>query len=85
MPWQRQMMMPYLLPPELPETQLRELSDFAMSFVERNEYELLETLLDINRTLYRDVAYVSGSPPWRPLPTTYTRRGAASARTSPTC
>jgi len=61
MPWQRQMMMPYLLPPELPETQLRELSDFAMSFVERNEYDLLETLLDINRTLYRDVAYVSGS------------------------
>ncbi len=61
MPWQRQMMLPYLLPPELPESQLRELSDFAMSFVERNDYDLLETLEDMNRTLYHDVAYVSGS------------------------
>ena len=61
MPWQRQMMTAYLLPPELPESQLRELSDFAMSFVERNEYDLLETILDMNRSLYRDIAYVSGS------------------------
>ncbi len=61
MPWQRQMMTAYLLPPELPEAQLRELSDFAMSFVERNEYDLLETILDMNRSLYRDIAYVSGS------------------------
>ncbi len=61
MPWQRQMMTPYLLPPELPESQLRELSDFAMSFVERQDYDLVQTLLDINTTLYRDFSYVSGS------------------------
>lgn len=61
MPWQRQMMTPYLLPPELPETQLRELSDFAMSFVERQDYDLVETLLDMNATIYRDFSYVSGS------------------------
>lgn len=61
MPWQRQMMLPYLLPPELPETELRELNDFAMSFVRRNDYDLLESLLDINRTIYNDFAYVSGS------------------------
>ncbi len=61
MPWQRQMMMPYLLPPELPETQLAELSDFAMSFVERQNFDLLETLVDMNMTIYRDFRYVSGS------------------------
>ncbi|MCO5170871.1 MAG: class II glutamine amidotransferase [Planctomycetes bacterium] len=61
MPWQRQMMSPYLLPPELPETQLRELNDYAMSFVERQDYDLFETLNDMNRTIYRDYAYVSGS------------------------
>jgi len=61
MPWQRQMMWPYLLPDELPESQLRELSAFAMSFVERNDYDLLETLLDMNETIYRDFEYVAGS------------------------
>jgi transglutaminase-like putative cysteine protease/predicted glutamine amidotransferase len=61
MPWQRQMMNPYLLPRELPETQLRELSEYAMSFAERNDSDLLATLLDINRTIYRDYRYVPGS------------------------
>lgn len=61
MPWQRQMMLPYLLPVELPETQLLELSEFGMSFVERNDYDLVETLLDLNGSIYRDFAYVSGS------------------------
>jgi transglutaminase-like putative cysteine protease len=55
------MMLPYLLPPELPETQLRELSDFAMSFVERQDYNLIDSLMDLNETIYRDFAYVSGS------------------------
>jgi len=61
MPWQRQMMLPYLLPPELPESELRELTEFAMSFVARNDNDLHETVLDINRTIYRDFSYVSGS------------------------
>jgi transglutaminase-like putative cysteine protease len=61
MPWQRQMMIPYLLPPELPELQLRELSDFAMSFVERQGSDLIETIVDMNRTIVRDFAYISGS------------------------
>ena len=61
MPWQRQMMTPYLLPPELPETQLQELIDFAMSFVERQDYDLVQTLFDMNTTIYRDFKYVSGS------------------------
>ncbi|MCP4476288.1 MAG: transglutaminase [Gammaproteobacteria bacterium] len=58
MPWQRQMMMTYLLPSELPETQLIELTDYAMSFVERNDYHLLNTLEDINQTIYHDYQYI---------------------------
>ncbi len=61
MPWQRQMMLPYLLPPELPETELQELTEFAMSFVERQDYDLVQTLIDMNTTIYRDFSYVSGS------------------------
>lgn len=61
MPWQRQMMQAYLLPLELPEPQLRELSDFAMSFAERQDQDLLETLNDINHTIRNDFAYVSKS------------------------
>ena len=61
MPWQRQMMLPYLLPRELPESELRELNDFAMSFAVRNEHDLLETLIDVNRTIHQDFSYVSGS------------------------
>ncbi len=61
MPWQRHMLTPYLLPPELPETQLLELIDYARSFVKRNDYDLLETLLDINATIFSDYEYVPGS------------------------
>jgi transglutaminase-like putative cysteine protease len=60
MPWQREMMHPFLLPPELPESQLRELSDFAMSFVERQDYDLVEALIDLNQTIFRDFQYVPG-------------------------
>ena len=61
MPWQRQMMTPYLLPPELPESQLRELTQYAMSFAERNNFNLLKTIEDINTSIYNDFEYVSGS------------------------
>ena len=60
MPWQRQLMLPYLLPPELPESELMALRDFALGFVERNASDLLATLQDMNATLYRDFAYVPG-------------------------
>jgi transglutaminase-like putative cysteine protease len=61
MPWQRQMMMPYVLPQELPESQLRELTEYAMGFVERNDQHLLRTLEDINLSIYRDYAYRPGA------------------------
>ncbi len=60
MPWQRQMMQAYLLPHELPETQLVELTDYAMSFVKRNDYQLLNTLKDLNGSIYQDYEYVQG-------------------------
>jgi len=61
MPWQRQMMHAYLLPQELPETQLREISEYAESFAERRDFDVVETLVDMNRSIHRDFAYVSGS------------------------
>jgi transglutaminase-like putative cysteine protease len=60
MPWQREMMAPYLLPAELPETQLQELADYAMTFVERNDYDLIGTMLDMNRSIYKEYKYAQG-------------------------
>jgi len=60
MPWQRQMMSPYLLPVELPENQLVELAEFAGSFVQRNRADLLATLDDINTTINSDFRYKQG-------------------------
>jgi len=61
MPWQRQILAPFLLPPELPESELAELTEYAMSFAQRNDYELLDTLLDLNASIFVDYAYKSGS------------------------
>ena len=61
MPRQRQMLEPYLLPPELPDTQLEELAEYAMHFVERNDYDLLDALLDLNATIFREYKYVQGA------------------------
>jgi len=61
MPWQRQILQPFLLPQELPESELDELTEYAMSFVKRNDYELLATLLDINDTIYREFKYKQGT------------------------
>jgi transglutaminase-like putative cysteine protease/predicted glutamine amidotransferase len=61
MPWQRQVLDPYLLPPELPETELGDLAEYAMSFVKRNDSDLLATLLDINSSIQREYAYQPGT------------------------
>jgi len=61
MPWEHMMLFPYLAPVELPETQLRELYDYAMSFVALNNHDLMETLFAINLTLFRQYKYVPGS------------------------
>jgi|SRR5579859_7075149 len=61
MPWQREMMAPYLLPDELPESQLQELADYARSFVDRNDQDLIGTLLDVNRSIYKEYKYLQGA------------------------
>jgi transglutaminase-like putative cysteine protease/predicted glutamine amidotransferase len=61
MPWQRHMLQPYLLPPELPDSQLAELGEYAMSFVVRNDNDLLDTLLDLNASIYEQYAYKQGA------------------------
>jgi transglutaminase-like putative cysteine protease/predicted glutamine amidotransferase len=61
MPWQREMMAPYLLPAELPETQLQELANYAQSFVERNDNDLIGTVLDINQSIHKEYKYLQGS------------------------
>ena len=60
MPWERTMLAPYLTPDELPDTQLQELYDYAMSFVKRNRGDLMETLYDMNLTLFREYDYLPG-------------------------
>jgi transglutaminase-like putative cysteine protease/predicted glutamine amidotransferase len=61
MPWQRQVLDPFLLPPELPESELLELTEYAMSFARRNDFELLDTLLDLNATIFNEYQYRQGS------------------------
>ncbi|WP_433929375.1 class II glutamine amidotransferase [Sorangium cellulosum] len=61
MPWQRQILQPFLLPPELAESELAELSEYAMSFVERNDYDLLDTLLDLNASIFQEYEYKQGA------------------------
>lgn len=61
MPWQSQMMLPYLLPPELVESELHELAGFAREFVARNDHHLTDTLLDMTRSLFEQIAYQPGA------------------------
>lgn len=68
MPWDYKMLSPYLTPIELPETQLTEIYDYAMSFVERNNNDLMETLFDVNLTLFREYQYAPGSTTFTTTP-----------------
>jgi transglutaminase-like putative cysteine protease/predicted glutamine amidotransferase len=61
MPWHRHMLNPYLLPPESPESELTELTEYAMSFVKRNDYHLLDTLLDLNASIFSEYRYRPGA------------------------
>jgi transglutaminase-like putative cysteine protease len=57
-----------LQPVELPDTQLGEISQYAMSFVERNKHDLMETLFAINLALHRELKYSPGSTTLRTTP-----------------
>ena len=75
MPWQRHMLQPFLLPPELPETELMELTEYAMSFVARNDYDLIDTLLDLNWTIFKEYKYSQGTTTLQTTPfDTYSNR-----------
>jgi transglutaminase-like putative cysteine protease/predicted glutamine amidotransferase len=77
MPWQRQILQPFLLPPELPDSELTELTEYAMSFARRNDNELLDTLLDLNTTIFSEYRYQQGStnPATSPFDVYVNRRG----------
>jgi transglutaminase-like putative cysteine protease len=60
MPWERTMLAPYLMPDELPDTQLQEIYEYAMGFVRRNDGDLMETLFAINLSFLRDFNYIPG-------------------------
>ena len=68
MPWDSMIMHIYMQPPELPESQLFELADYAMSFVKRNNYDLIKVLTDINLTIYREYLYQPGSSTFSTTP-----------------
>ncbi|MQA89986.1 MAG: hypothetical protein GEU90_07110 [Gemmatimonas sp.] len=75
MPWQRMMMLPYLMPPELPEPQLSDLSDFALDFVRRSGGDLVHALQEMNQAIYQDFVYEPGSTTVETTPyETYVRR-----------
>jgi transglutaminase-like putative cysteine protease len=61
MPWQKTMLQPYLQVPELAESELGELVEYAMRFVARNDGDVLDTLLDLNDAIHREYTYVKGS------------------------
>jgi transglutaminase-like putative cysteine protease len=61
MPWERAMLAPYLIPEELPDSQVRELYDYAMSFVDKNNGDIMETLFNINLEFFRNFNYTPGS------------------------
>ncbi len=61
MPSERQMLAPFVLPPELPESELSELAEYGMAFARRNGMDLFDTLLDINQTIFREYAYRQGA------------------------
>jgi transglutaminase-like putative cysteine protease/predicted glutamine amidotransferase len=61
MPWHQQVLQPFLLPLELAESELRELSEYAMSFAVRNDFDLVDTLLDMNQSIFREYKYTPGA------------------------
>ena len=60
MPSERTMLAPYLMPAELADTQLQEIYDYAMGFVNRNHGDLMETLFAINLSFLHDFRYIPG-------------------------
>ncbi len=60
MPWQHQMVLPYLIPRELPESELQQLALFTRGFVQRNGHDLTDTMLNMTRTLGGGILPLAG-------------------------
>jgi len=61
MPWQRQQLVPFLLPPELPDSELEVLSRFGMQLAIRHDRNVLETLVALNKEIHNNFKYEPGS------------------------
>ena len=61
MPRERLAMSQYLQSEELPDPQIEELFEYAMSFVRNNDGDLVESLFAMNLALYNAFEYVPGS------------------------
>ncbi len=61
MPGERTMLNPYLEHIELPDSQIRDLYDYAMFFAEKHHRNLMETLFAINLELFRNYTYQPNS------------------------
>ena len=69
MPWQRHMLSPTCSRPSCPRPSSSSCTDYAMSFVRRNDYDLLDTLLDINsHDLQATTSTCRGDRPSTPRP-----------------
>jgi transglutaminase-like putative cysteine protease len=61
LPREQQVTLPYLLPPDLPDDELRALWDYAAGFAQRNDWDLIDTLVDLNTTIHGEFAYAPGT------------------------
>ncbi len=61
MPRERLALSSYLQSLELPDTQIEELFEYAMSFVSNAKADLVEALFAINLAIFNDFEYVTGS------------------------
>lgn len=61
MPWQRQQLVPFLLPPELPDSQLEMLSRYGMQIAARHDRKVLPTLVALNEDIHKRFKYERGS------------------------
>lgn len=61
MPWERQVLQPFLLAPELPETQLRELGEFAAGFARREGHDAERTLDALTAAIHGTFRYAPGA------------------------
>ena len=59
-PRDKTVMAPFLTSVELPDTQLEELYEYAMGFVNKNNGDLMETLFNINLEFFHNYEYVPG-------------------------